>query len=210
MDADTAYVYGFWLADGHMRISRSYRIYFSSADKNHLEKINELFDSNYRVTKHKRLGCYELLLMSKQAYLDLQKIGGRTAKSTSIIFPNIPENLYPDIIRGYFDGDGSVYKISYRATKNNKIYSEIRSNFTSGSKRFLESIKNILEKHVEVNKRIVCQYGENQYKLAYAQKDTFKLLNYIYYPDHNLSLERKRKYLSVLKNKFQANKSPLN
>lgn len=203
MDADTAYVYGFWLADGHMRISRSYRIYFSSADKNHLEKINALFGSNYRVTKHKRLNCYELLLMSKQTYLDLHEIGGRTAKSTSITFPNISEYLYPDIIRGYFDGDGSVYKISYRATKNNKIYNEIRSNFTSGSGEFLESIKNILEKYVGVNKRVVCQYGENQYKLSYAQKDTYKLLNYIYYPKHNISLERKHKYLSLLKNKFQ-------
>lgn len=101
-----------------------------------------------------------------------------------------------DFIRGYFDGDGSVHYIKYKHSKNGKFYTNIRSNFTSGSERFLEAVRDFLSEELSLCLRKICQYGPAQFKLGYAQKDTETLLNYMYYPGHKIALQRKAIFLN--------------
>ncbi|KKU02549.1 MAG: intein-containing protein [Candidatus Amesbacteria bacterium GW2011_GWB1_47_26] len=197
---EMAYVLGFWYADGHMRHMRSYRIIFSSKDKDHLINIRNSFTSNSPVVDDRN--SYSLIICSKKLYLELSKLGGTPHKSTSITFPKFPEQFLPDFIRGYFDGDGSAHFVRYRHTKNGRFYTNIRSNFTSGSKPFLESIKKILHLRLDLFERKVCQYGPHQFKLGYGQKDTAKLLDFMYYPGHITSLARKVAYLPKIKAKI--------
>lgn len=126
----------------------------------------------------------------------MKALGGKRNNSTSLAFPqHIPEKYLADFIRGYFDGDGSVHFITYKASKNGKMYTETRSNFTCGSIEFLESLREILSMRLGLSKRTVSQYGPHQFKLGYGQRDTHKLLRYLYYPGHKISLSRKEKYL---------------
>lgn len=197
-----AYVLGFWYADGDMKHEKSYRVSFSSKDLDLLKQVRKVVGSNgkiYRFYCNGVLqGSYYLTLHSKKLHLDLIKLGGSRANSKTITFPSVPKLYLADFIRGYFDGDGSVHVIKYRATKNGKMYSEIRSNFTSGSLGFLNILREILHQKVGVKKRAISQYGPHQFKLPYAQKDTYKLLKYLYYPNHQISLKRKANFLLEL------------
>ena len=199
--SEMAYVLGFWFADGYMRKDRSYRISFSSVDTQVLETINGLLSSDAPIEPYVRKGILEkahrLTVRSKQLYADLMKIGGQCRKSRVLKFPIIPDDFVRDFIRGYFDGDGSVHYITYRASKNGKFYTEMRSNFTSGSRKFLESIRSFLILELGLSFRTIGQYGPFQYKLGFGQKDTHKLLNYMYYPGHIGSLQRKAKFREV-------------
>ena len=63
-------------------------------------------------------------------------------KSLILEFPNIDEKLYPHLLRGYFDGDGSLYQ--YVKNENNK---RITLTFTS-TEQFCKKIKEIVEKNL--------------------------------------------------------------
>lgn len=193
-----AYVLGFWYADGHMRYSKSYRIYFTSKDIEHLLLIRNLLSSSSPVVSSESK-FPTLVVRSKKLYKDLENLGGIPRKSIAMCFPKIPEMYLQDFIRGYFDGDGSVYKIKYKSTKNGSIRSEIRSNFTCGNREFLENINTILNNKLGVSIKKIGQYGPHQFKLGYGQKDTYRLLTYLYYPNHIGSLDRKARYLDKFK-----------
>ncbi len=196
-----AYVLGFWFADGSMKHDRSYRIRFHSINLEHLQIIRKTLNSNSPIVREHRNGIlkntFELCIHSKKAYFDIQTLGGTQNKSKTLKFPPVPFKLLPDFIRGYFDGDGSVHFIRYKHSKNGKFYTNIRSNFTCGSKPFLRRIRDHLTKALGVNKRKLCGYGKppTRWKLGYGEKDTKKILEYIYYPNHRISLQRKNAFL---------------
>lgn len=203
---EMAYVLGFWYADGDMKHDKSYRVRFHSLDVDHLKLIRKVFDSDAKIYLTKKLNsqdkCQTLCLHSKKLYYDLKTIGGKRNKSRRLTFPKLPDKFYKDFFRGYFDGDGSVHYIKYKASKNGKYYTEIRSNFTCGSKIFLKQIRKYLSDNLNLSKRVIGQYGPHQFKLGYGQSDTFRLLRYMYYPDHGISLKRKAIYLNELKKKL--------
>lgn len=195
------YVLGFWFADGYMRHERSYSIIFSSLDLNHLRLIRKALGSTSLIVRYRRHGILEktfyLCVYSKKLYSDLQILGGTQNKSKTLNFPSIPNQLLSDFIRGYFDGDGSVHYVRYKHSKNGKIYCNIRSNFTCGSLPFLEKIRNHLTRKLGTSKRKICGVGKppTRWKLGYGEKDTEKLLKYMYYPGHKISLQRKVAFL---------------
>jgi len=140
-----AYVLGFWGADGYMRKEKSYRILFTSADKNILIQIRKSFSSTHPIRKRKEkkggLYTWTLSLCSKHLYWRLFHLGGLRRKSRNMEFPHIPHDYLRDFVRGYFDGDGSVFFVNYTRTKDKQITRELRTNFTSGSRSFLEELK---------------------------------------------------------------------
>lgn len=199
-----AYVLGFWFADGYMRHEQSYRIFFSSSDLRHLQKIRKALGSTNRIVQYTRRGilegCFYLEIYSKKLFFDLLALGASRNNSRNMNFPRTPKTYLPDFIRGFFDGDGSVHYVRYKSSKNSKIYKEIRSNFTSGSLAFLQQLRDQLTERLGLCCRKVCQYGRYQFKLGYGQKDTRKLLCYMYYPGHKLSLRRKAEFLKKFNN----------
>lgn len=204
LNEESAYVFGFWMADGSIHHDRHYKISFSSKDLDHLLSIKNALSASIDVYRSKKNGIltsyYELYIYSKKMFQDIIKLGGQARKSTVLKFPKIPDVLLADFIRGYFDGDGSVHYINYKKIKNKKRYdyTEIRSNFTCGSRQFILRLMNILSKRLGLSKKVIGQYGPHQFKLGYGQKDTKTMLNFMYYPKHKISLERKRVYLNYL------------
>lgn len=82
--------------------------------------------------------------LNENFYEKLTELGGFRRKSKLITFPDIHNRFLPDFIRGYFDGDGSVFFVKYTRTKDKKLASELRTNFTSGSKKFLKNLKKLM------------------------------------------------------------------
>ena len=191
-----AYVLGFWFADGYMRHEKSYRIVFTSNDDEILFKIRQSLSSNNLIKSKKSDDSKDLIIFSKRLYDGLLKLGGKRAKSRSIVFPKIPDEYLSDFIRGYFDGDGSVFHVTYMHTKIKRLRTELRSNFTSGSINFLEQLQNILFDKLGLTKKKIGSFNDGRSrKLGYATYDTIKLLKFMYYPGHPIGLQRKAKFL---------------
>ena len=198
--ATMAYVLGFWFADGYMRHDKSYRIVFTSADKQILVSIKEALSSSHLIkkisTQKSGSTIWYFTVFSKALYMSLQALGGVRAKSRIIVFPRVPSQYLADFIRGYFDGDGSVFFVSYKRSKDGKRTKELRSNFTSGSCDFLENLMQVLHKKIclSTKKLGTCDSGRT-FKLGYGTKDTDALLHYMYYAKFPIGLKRKAKYI---------------
>ena len=185
-----AYVFGFWVADGYMTKDKSYRIRFSSADKEILEQIRAALESNNPIRADRR--SWVTTFHSRHLFESLQRLGGYRAKSRTVTFPAIPKKYLRDFIRGYFDGDGSVHFIHYTSTKDHRPRQELRSNFTSGSIKFLEELRSILSEELGLPNKVLGVYnGGGSLKLCYGTKDTKKLLGFMYYSGHTIGLKRK-------------------
>lgn len=195
-----AYVLGFWFADGYMRKEKSYRVTFSGKDRDIFIEICQSLNSNHpiRLTNNED-NCYFISFCSKKLYDDLIKLGGLRRKSKIIDFPNVPKKFLPDFIRGYFDGDGSVFFVEYVRTKDKRRTRELRTNFTSGSPNFLESLMKVLHSEIGLPLKKLGVYNEgSSLKLGYGMKDSDTLLNYMYYKDFPIGLSRKAIFVSKI------------
>ncbi|MEK7665219.1 MAG: LAGLIDADG family homing endonuclease [Patescibacteria group bacterium] len=213
-----AYILGFLYADGDIedvrRSSRTQYITFASIDKEILEVIKNAMGSehniNYRAPRkvtysngktYESSGIYRLRIGSKKMFDDLIKLGLTPRKSLTIIFPNnIPDNCFRHFIRGYFDGDGCVTIKKGKGKYGQPILKGIAVIFTSGSKLFLEGLRDNACRFANFGKRSV-YYGSNAYYLKYDTFESLKWFKFFY--GGNLSelfLERK---FNVFKKYFQ-------
>ena len=197
---EMAYILGFWFADGYMRIEKSYRIVFTSADRSILLQIKKAFSSGHplRGRKEKKGGLYtwDLSLCSKYLYNRLISLGGLRGKSRSMKFPYVPSKYIRDFVRGYFDGDGSVFFVRYTRTKDKRITKELRTNFTSGSQIFLEELMGILHANIGLSiKKLGVFNNGGSLKLGYGMKDSDALFRYMYYVKFPIGLKRKAGFI---------------
>lgn len=194
-----AYVLGFWFADGYMRKEKSYRILFFSNDLHIIRSIRDVLQSNHPIRKRKDDQCWDISICSKRLYEQLQKRGGFRRKSKTLTFPNVPGQYIRDFIRGYFDGDGSVFFVRYTRTKDRRRTRELRTNFTSGSRKFLEELMGILHAKLGLSTKQIGAYNNgSSLKLGYGMKDSDTLLHYLYYENYPIGLNRKALFVSKI------------
>lgn len=191
--ANKAYVLGFILADGSISSKGNLRVEVNEKDIEVLNFIQSEISPNQplqKVVRERIKDSYKWIsttylfqCKSKTFKSDLEQWGitpGKTYKRQFI--PNLKSEYLPDFIRGYFDGDGSVYKQS-----NN-----LRVNFT-GEYNLLNEISNLLFKRAEFNKLYLPRQKTQQADaiLTICSKNNIKAFkNYIY--NNNFSLTRKR------------------
>lgn len=195
---EKSYFLGLFFSDGCNRIKvNRFIISLKKSDKDILEKINYLLDSNKPLSFYKtKDGCEDacvLSLTSKYFCNRLKQLGAEERKSSKIIFPNyLSKDLISHFIRGYFDGDGglSLYK-----NKNNTYRGKIS---IVSNLNFLNGLKNFLEKELNI-KIYLYQKSEFFGEIQIMKKnDVIIFLNYIY-KDSNIFLDRKFKdYLKIL------------
>lgn len=190
---EKAYVLGLIYSDGFIGKHKTrylHTIVLQDSDITLLYRIKEIFPF-YKIRKH-TANSHRLECCVKDCYFDLYNNGVLERKSTEnknkLRFPNIDSSLYHHFIRGYFDGDGSVYK---QKVGNTKI--EI------GSTCFYiitDMIKILYDNHITVNIR--CKYAgedcrKNDFYILYTSSDKIskQFAAYIYENCNELYLKRK-------------------
>lgn len=147
---EKAYWLGFLYADGYVRMkdSRSgqLKLKLSSKDRDHIILFNKCLSSNYPIKDYLSTITYngaksesnvsEVSIYNTRIVSDLIRNGCVNKKTFLIRLPNIEGKLYRHFIRGYFDGDGTIYK---NKNRGNSFQVNIASNFN-----FLSDIKSIL------------------------------------------------------------------
>lgn len=169
IDTVSSYWAGFLAADGGVSKS-TVAIDLSPVDKQHLEKLRSAISYNGQVQKtkrHARLQFNSGELVECLAF----NFGVKPRKSLTLGVPSLrdEENIRA-FIRGYFDGDGSLYQ---RADGNWCI------SFV-GTKRLLTWIKNCLQTHVlSIGNPSVLKDG-NVFRLTFAGKQSRVITEWLY------------------------------
>ena len=114
-----------------------------------------------------------IMFSSKKMGEDLVKLGVVPNKTFILkSLPNIPDNLMKHFIRGYFDGDGSVYLTS----KDNAIKTVFY-----GTHDFINSIQDFLIKELDLTKKKITDQKEaNVSFVGMAKQESEKLYHYMY------------------------------
>jgi hypothetical protein len=107
---------------------------------------------------------------------------------------NLPKEFMMDYIRGFFDGDGSIFE-----TKDHRI----GTSFTCACKPFLEDIVEYLNETLGM--RIVTIHSQERvhtiYDIRYSVNDSFTLCKAFYENDY-LALPRKKKHYFDILDKY--------
>ena len=182
-----AYTLGFLYADGSLEDASYLRgkyVRLTSTDKDIVFKIKKWLDSEHNVVILKdslpnRKQRYFLRIGSHKLYDRLTELGLYPNKSLTMSFPKISGRYLNDFIRGYFDGDGCVYLELSNGKKQKIIIKKLSTIFTSGSKKFLQTLKFILKKEIEVSQNNIYN-SQRAFQLRYCTSDSIKLFKFLY------------------------------
>ena len=200
-NADKAYILGLLWADGCNNLSLGkIQLQLQEKDKYILDEINILTNNDrpliFTPLNNKNpnwQNSYTLILKSYHMAQVLNDYGMTPRKSLILEFPTwLDISLYPHFIRGYIDGDGSIYC---------HIDKNICRVSITGTKMLLDIIQNILSQlGIKSSLRHKNEHNDVVYTLYTTSNfGSIKLLKWIY-DDANLKLERKYdKYQQFLK-----------
>ena len=197
---DMAYILGFISADGNINLS-GYRmsIKLSNNDAYHLYNIRDMV-APVKTIRHgtniKNNKKYVVLeVSSKYMCSKLINLGVVPRKSLILELPDVPLKYLSHFARGYFDGDGCIYrgKGGYW-----------RGFFCSGSRNFLLALSKKITSLTEIKYRYPYRSKNSTNKtcaLRFATYDSIKLGKWMY-KDSTLHLDRKyNKFLQLYKEK---------
>lgn len=188
---EKAYWLGFVTADGYVNEQRKFlQIHLQWSDKEHLEKLLKAIQAEKRIQVKQELHSITgnkiatICLNGKEIVEGLVKQGVRQGKSTRENPPeNLPEEFYPDYIRGLWDGDGCI----------NKRKIDISISF-----KMCAWLQDVLIKKCNITKTNIC-FHCNTYRLMIT-KNRLNVLEYLYYPclSKDIVLDRKYKNAKIL------------
>jgi intein/homing endonuclease len=187
LNEQDAYFLGFFMADGYNN-EKEGRITISLAecDKEILVKFKDYFETNQSILQQNRLeknhqNIVILNINDKEISKNLAIHGCVQNKTFKTTFPKISTELIKHFIRGYFDGDGSIYNcvVSFTGTEsflldlNEELYKSTNINYSTIRTRHPERNNNIRETRY---------IGKNKVKEIYEYM----------YSDATIFLERKK------------------
>ena len=208
---DKAYFLGFIYADGFItkRSQGQSILGLTLAEIEPIDKFKKYIQTDKKVGYYKKSNGYsdksyeyKLALISDKLVSDIEKLGVVERKTLTLTFPDIREDLIPHFIRGYFDGDGSVFL--YKDSRKEYSYNEYLGINICGTKEFLVA----LTKHLPFLEEGQCVYKEkrretNCWNLKMISNiRSLELYHYMYKDCDDLYLSRKReKFENFIKDK---------
>lgn len=185
----SAYVLGFWIADGHIEKRNKNLLSFSQKEQDILIQIKEKMEASYKVSPAKNKG-YRLSITSKQLCDDIRRICNfDSTKSKTIVadYPLIPAKFDSHFIRGVFDGDGS----SWRNQKGQLCISIV------GTMKLNLQIQQRLVDNCSVNKTKITDKGVFSELIYTGNLQVKRILDWLY-KDASISLKRKEIFYNSL------------
>lgn len=194
---EQAYIAGLLFADGyisHMQIG----LRLKKSDKELLLKVKNYFSSDIKVQENS--AAYGFVISSDIACKNLEQLG-KVKTGEPIHIPQMDKSLVRHFIRGYFDGDGTIFVC------NNNNIKFFKSNICCVTTNILEEIQKLLQEnnvYSTINKEnrkgktmkipegtCVCSF--DMYRLFVRKKDSIEKFYHYLYDDCNIFMERKRK-----------------
>lgn len=189
-----AYILGFIYADGCLTKGNALEISVAEKDIDILIKIRKALNSEHKIGIYacscgfSKIGNKRasLSIVSKKLHDDLVAKGAVERKTKTLKFPTtdiLPKTLYPHFIRGFFDGDGSVYHI--------KQFNTIGCSFT-GTKNMLDNIHDILYEVTGSSAKVRKYSNKDIYDFKVGGRNKVRLFYEYIYKDATIFLGRKK------------------
>lgn len=174
-----AYCLGFIAADGHVWKDRPYiTISVHKQDSNVLEYIRNYVSPDTKIRPNKNQ--VQICVKSEGIWKDLNNFGIDNNKTFNLkINFNIPKEYLGDFVRGYFDGDGSIWV----AKKNPVSYA---GSIVSASRQVLVDIQELMRFG-----RVRETHQGKYFSLDFSQANLLKLAELIYSNPDNVIMYRK-------------------
>lgn len=191
-----AYIVGIFLADGYVG-KHQLGLKLKKSDKDIVEKIKNYFSKEIKLQEEKNSFSFKISSMKAcENAINLGILKNKTNKE--MIIPNMDIKYYSDFIRGFFDGDGTIFKCY------NKY---LKSNICSPKIEILIEIQNILKnnnicstinKENRIGKTFILPQGTSvigsmdMYRLFIRKKEDLKRFYYFLYNNCDFLLKRKK------------------
>ncbi len=106
---ESSYTLGWAFSDGNVsKDGRTFGFHLHKKDIKILKILREMMSSKHKIFLYGN--AVEFRIHSKKMCKDLISLGCTPKKSLNIKFPsNLPRRYLKHFVRGYFDGDGSIY-----------------------------------------------------------------------------------------------------
>lgn len=194
-----SYILGYIIADGcickRKNRENSYILNITSKDKRSLLKIGKTLSPDCSISKKynsQKMLYYQIQIYSKEIYNDLISLGIYHKKTYNLEPIEVSDKYFSHFVRGFFDGDGSVYIYKVNGTP------QIKASFVSVSLSFithfnqhlcdcLNIIPKVIHRDSPVEKRMT------RYSNCFYVDDCNKLAEFMYGNNPKLFLSRKRR-----------------
>lgn len=187
---EKSYLLGFLYADGSIS-GFNLCIKLGIEDLQFLEKIKAILESEHKIGIYRSNSGYnigkefcQLSINNPKIINDLLKLGCVYNKTDKLVFPScnqVSSDLVPHFIRGYFDGDGSVFQNG--TNLNISIL---------GTKDFLEPILNIFQEKCGTKSKLYPTKSKNTFAIQLGGNSMIKHIFDYLYKDATIFLERKK------------------
>lgn len=192
---ESAYVLGFFAADGNMIKTKrgTHFISFHAADEELLKEIQRCMKSKHKLSlRHGITGnLFRFQIGSKEMFFDLLKLGFTPYKTRRMKVPQMPRKYQQHFIRGYFDGDGNVWS-GYINKKRKNSSQVLQVAFTSCNKDFLKDLWDMLKTCGIEGGCIYSPKNKNFSRLMFSTRDSLKVGEVMYNEASKLFLARKK------------------
>jgi len=198
-----AYWIGFIAADGHITNTGFLQIGLAQSDQNMLENFLKGVHAENPIYQYKTNNggmASHVQIRDDKLIESLSKWGITPRKSLTIQWPTtFPIHLYPAFIRGYFDGNGTIFQRYRKAKEHHQGWTETSCRFICGSPPFLNELERTLNLHGIITIKQYQNQGTQAYVLPLSgKKENLKKFASLIYQDCSICLERKREIFASL------------
>lgn len=199
---DKAYFLGFLYADGNVSKTKDgYRVKMGLQERDSyiLEKFARYcnYDGPILFRKQKTVNHQHQKLIqiySKIFYENACKHGLHDNKTFTLKFPTLDKKYYSHFLRGYLDGDGSVFMKQYKDHMATTIHFLGTYDVCNGIKKLLKEELNLRSDTKIVKKKLIFKYTITD------RQDLLKVFDYLYSNMNDCYLSRKFEKFQEIKN----------
>lgn len=200
---EKAYWLGFIYADGCVS-GKVFSLKISAKDIEHLKKFKNAIKSEHKICEFVNNNGFgigneacSIAINNKKLLKDLLNCGVKQRKTKELSFKvSMPNELIRHFIRGFFDGDGSIYSTS---AKKYPDYKSGTISFT-GTKEMLEWVRDILMTVTKLDVSVYKYKDKDVYDLKMGGIGTLRNLYEYFYSDTTIFLERKKNKIEEILN----------
>jgi len=197
-----SYVLGVITADGGINIkrmrkdgSKQYLLDITSKDISLLRKIRKAMQARQKIGVkyggcNKKEKCFRIQIGHQEICKSLLNLGIQPKKTYNLDPIKVPEKYFPEFVRGFFDGDGTVYIYKVNGTP------QIKAGFGNINFSFIKDFSQHLCHSLGIPLKTINQENskkEIRYVIDFYIDDCEKLAEFMYRNNPSLYLPRKRR-----------------
>ena len=189
-----AYFLGLLISDGNVFKDNAGRqasisITLDLKDEYMLEKFKEVLQANTSVG-HDGRGCGQIAVRSNIMAEDLAKYGVVPRKSYNTYLPLLSKEMMPHLIRGIFDGDGSIMAKPNPSNDGHNRF--LHSISFCGTHQLMEDISNYILENLGIKTAVYDYKDRNLSELKIQNIDNIAKFGYWIYRNSTIFLNRKK------------------